>query len=106
MRSNLQTGRETLCFRCSVSVSREQLLDHLAVHVRKAEVAALEAEGELGVVEAEEVDDGGLEVVDVDSVLDSGVAEFVAVAEAEAGLHAAAGEPHGVRLDMVVAADA
>jgi hypothetical protein len=35
--------------------SRQHLLHHLARHVGQAEVAALEAVGELGVVEAEEV---------------------------------------------------
>ena len=38
------------------------------MHVGQAEIAALEAVGQLGVVEAEQVQDGGVEVVDVDSV--------------------------------------
>ena len=38
----------------------------MAVDVCEAEVAALEAVGELGVIESKEVHDGGVEVVDVD----------------------------------------
>jgi hypothetical protein len=35
--------------------SRQQLLHHLAMHVRQPEVAALEAERQPGVIEAEQV---------------------------------------------------
>jgi mRNA-degrading endonuclease toxin of MazEF toxin-antitoxin module len=38
---------------------------HLAVHVGEAEVAALEAERQLLVVEAEQVQEGGVDVVHV-----------------------------------------
>jgi len=49
----------------------------VAVDVGKAEVAALAAEGEAIVVKAGAVHEGGLEVVDVDVVLDDDVAEVV-----------------------------
>ncbi len=49
---------------------RKQLLHHLAADVGQPEVAALEAIGQLEMVEAEQVQDRGLQVVDVDSVLD------------------------------------
>ena len=49
----------------------------MPVHVGEAEVAALEAVGELLVVEAEQVQDGGVQVVDVDLALDDAEAEFV-----------------------------
>ena len=45
--------------------------------VGEAEVAALEAVGQLRVVEAEQVQDRRLQVVDVDLVLDGGEAELV-----------------------------
>ena len=38
------------------------------MHVGQAEIAVLEAIGQLGVVEAEQVQDRGVEVVDVDFV--------------------------------------
>ena len=50
-------------------MSRHDFLHHFAADVGQAEVAALEAEGEPGVIDAQEVQDGGLEVVDVDAAL-------------------------------------
>ena len=52
----------------AVRPSRDQLVDHIPRHIRQAEVAALELEGELQVVEAEEMQDGGVEVVDMGAV--------------------------------------
>ena len=61
--------------------SRQQLLHHVAVHVGQPEVAALEAEGQLRVIEAQQVQDRRLQVVDVDAVLDGDEAELVGGAE-------------------------
>src|SRR5690606_1328239 len=47
---------------------------------------------------------GGVQVVEMDLVFDGEVAVVVGGAVADAGLHAAAGEPHGVALGIVVAA--
>ena len=52
------------------------------MHVGQAEVAAGVAEGEAFVVEAEQVQDRGLQVVDVDRVLDDVEAEVVGLAVA------------------------
>ena len=59
----------------------QQLLHHLARHVGQAEIAALEAVGQLQVVEAEQVQDRGVEVVDVDRVLDDVPADVVGLAD-------------------------
>ena len=56
-------------------------------------------------VEAEGVEDGGLEIADIDGVLGDGVAEVVGGAVVEAGLHAAAGHPDGEAVGVVVAAE-
>ncbi len=48
---------------------RQEPLDHLAVNVGEAEAATLEFERQLLVVDAQKVQQGGLEVVDVDLVL-------------------------------------
>src|SRR3954452_18617545 len=81
--------------RSTSRLSGEDALDELAVDVGEAEVAALVAEGQALVVEAEAVQDGSLEVVDVDFVFDDVEAEVVGRAPGDAGLDAAAGEPHG-----------
>lgn len=68
------------------------------------EVAALESRGELGVIEAELVEDGRVEVMDVDFVFDCVEAEVVGLAVVDTAFDAAAGEPHGEGVGVVIAA--
>ncbi len=60
-----------------MNTSRQDLLDHLPVHVGEPEVAAGVVEGELLVVEAEKVEDRRLEVVHVHRVLGDVEAQVV-----------------------------
>ena len=55
----------------------KNLSDDVAFDVGQTEVPARVAVGEAFVVEAEEVEDGGVQVVDVDFVLDGAEAEVV-----------------------------
>src|SRR5687767_4711808 len=68
----------------------QDVLHYVPVHVRQPEVAALEPMRESLVVEAEQVEDRGVEVVDVDGVFDGVEAEVVRLAVDHARLHAAA----------------
>ena len=72
--------------------------------VGQAVVAALVGVRELAVVEAQGVEQGGLEVVDGDGVFDGGVAELVGRAVDVAPLEAAAGQPEREAVAVVVAA--
>ena len=72
--------------------------------VCEAEVAAAGAVGELGVVDTHEVEDGGVDIVDVDGLVDDLPAEVVGGAVGHAALDAAAGEPHAEAVGVVVAA--
>ena len=85
-------------------LSGEDGFDDLPVDVGEAVVTALKFIGQLLVIEAEEVEDGGLEVVDVDAVFDDVEADFIAFAVADAGFDAPAGHPEGVGVGVVVAA--
>ena len=82
----------------------QQFFDDRAADVGEAEVAALEAVGELRVVEAQQVQQRGVQIVDVDAVFDDVEAEVVGSAEREARLDAAAGHPIGEGVGMMVAA--
>ena len=84
--------------------SRQQAFHHVPVHVGQAEVAALELVGQPRVVDAQAVQDRGVQVVDVDGVVHDVVAEVVGLAERDAGLDAAAGHPDGEAAGVVVAA--
>lgn len=58
------------------------------------------------VIDAEKVEEGGVEVANVNDVFLGFVAEFVGRAVTEAGLYAASGHPHGEAFDMVIASGA
>ena len=72
--------------------------------VGEAEIASGEPEGEPGVIEAEGVEEGGVEVVDVHRVVRWGIPELVGATEAEAWPDAGAGKPHGEGVDVMVPA--
>ena len=59
---------------------RQNLLNDFSMDVGEAKVSALEAVGELFVVEAKEMKEGRVEVVDVDFSIDYAEAKFVALA--------------------------
>ena len=83
---------------------RQQRLYHFAVNVREAEVAALEAVGELLVIHAEEVEDGGVEVVDGDGIFGDVPGEVVGGAVGLAAFDAAARHPETEGAGVVIAA--
>ena len=72
--------------------------------VGKPEIAAAIAIGQLSVIDAHQVQDGGVDVVDVDRLLDRLEAEFVGGAVDRAAFHRAAGQPHGESEGIVIAA--
>src|SRR6478752_7082928 len=74
------------------------------MHVRKPIKAALEFVGELGVVNAHEVQDGRLQVVNVDRVAGDVVSEVVGRAVADSGTNATAREEHAEAARVMVAA--
>ncbi len=78
-------------------------MDH-PLDVGQPHVAAGVAVGQALVIEPEQVEDRGVQVVDVHRVLDGLVAELVGLAVGDPGLHAAAGHPEGESLVVVVAA--
>ena len=85
--------------------SGEDGADDVAGDVGEAEVATGVAVGELFVIEAEEVEDGGVEVVDAGGVLGGAEAEVVGGSVDGAAADAAAGEPDGEAVVVVVAAE-
>ena len=84
--------------------SRHDLFHHVALHIGQPQVAAAVAVGQLLVIEAEQVQDGRVQVVDVDPALDALAAVVVGGAVAKPRLHAAAGQPDREAAVVVVAA--
>ena len=91
------------CQRSERVESREDLPDHLAIDVGEAEIAPLVAPRELLVIKTEEVQDGGVEVVEVDLSGDRTEAECIGLAVHEAAFDSAAGHPGAEALGLVFA---
>src|SRR6476620_8709014 len=77
---------------------------HMAVDVGKCDVATAEAIRELIVVDAQQMEDRRVEVVNRHDVLHGFVSEFVGGSVDQTGLCAAAGQPDRESRRMVVAA--
>ena len=85
-------------------MSGQKLVDDVAMHVGETEIAAGIAIGQLFVIEAQEVQDGRMQVVNMDSLLLSSEAEFVGGAMDAAAADAAARQPHAEAVMIVIAA--
>src|SRR5438105_2411065 len=76
-------------------LSRDHVMQYVAVDIRQPEIAARVAIGEARVIEAHEMKDRGVEVVDVSGILSRRVTVLVGNAEAESTLRATAGQEAG-----------
>ncbi len=74
------------------------------MNIRQPALGAVVVIRELLMVQAQQVKDGGVEVVDIHHVFNRLVAEGIGGAEAESVLDARAGEPGGESLGVVIAA--
>src|SRR5690349_17255101 len=79
-------------------------MQHIAGYVGEPEIAAAVTVRQFRVLDAEQVQDGGVDVVHVDRLLDGLEAEVVGSAVDRAALDRAAGKPHGEPERIVVAA--
>src|SRR5437868_6295871 len=75
---------------------RQQPFDHIAVDVGEPKVTALEAVGEAFVIEPQAMEDGGVEIVNVDGILRHVVTELVGFPIGDPRLDPASGHPDGV----------
>ena len=84
--------------------SGQDFADNAAVHIGESVITALKAESELQVVESQQLQDGGVQVVDVHFAFDWSEAHFVGGTVNVSGFDSAAGQPHGKGIDVVIAA--
>ena len=82
----------------------QQLRHDIPMHVGQAVFAALVAEGQAFVIEAQQVQHGGVEVVCVDWISRDAETELVGFAVGDSAADAASGQPHCVGVFVVVAA--
>ena len=81
----------------------QNLSDDLSVHVGESPLDPVVVKAEALVIEAEEVQDGGVKIVDRGHAFDGPVAEVIGCSVAEGGLHAGPGHPGREALGVVVA---
>ncbi len=79
--------------RGSPNISHQNLSHHIPSNISQPLVSAFVEEGEAFVVEAEDVQDCGVEVMDVDGVFGGAEAEVVGGAVGQAALHRTASQP-------------
>src|SRR5262245_64905014 len=103
----MHTAKRSLAFPDLVFIELAQYPSyHVPVHVRQPKVAAAVAIGEPQVVEAQEVQNGGVQVVDADAIFDGAVADLVGGAVMDAAFDAGAGEPDAEGVRIMIAARA
>src|SRR5262249_10566390 len=98
-RAASSTGLET-------AFSTKDVFDHDAGHVGQAEVAAVKAVGQFLVVQAKQVQNGRVQIVDADAVGFGLEADLVSGPVERSALDAAASQPNGEGVRVVVAAGA
>src|SRR5436190_23395003 len=74
------------------------------MNVGEAHVAAAEADGQARVIDAEQMEQRGVQVMDFSFAVDGFVAEFVCLAVGESGADAAAGEPKSKSIGIMITA--
>src|SRR6187402_1376919 len=93
----------TFAERKATMLLRQYLFDHMPRDIGEAKVAALEAVRQAFVVESQEVQNRSLQVVDVDGIFHAVIAQLIGLADDLSALDAAAREPQGIRIDVMVA---
>ncbi len=79
------------------------LFNDASMHIREAEIAAGIPIGQFFVVEAQEVQNRRVQVMDVDFILDGGEAKVIGRAMDVAAASAAASQPHAESIMIVIA---
>ena len=86
-------------------LARDQFFDHLTAGLGQLlEAAAVEVR-QLVVIQAEQMQQGDVQILDRMHHLHRGVADLIGRADHMASLHSASGEEHRLRVGIVVAAD-
>ena len=85
-------------------VSGEDALHHMTMNVGETEVSSLVLEGQSLMIDAEEMKQGGVEVVYVDRVGLHAVAVVVGGTVGGARLDPSSGHPHGIAARMMISA--
>ena len=84
---------------------RNHIRDHFAMHIGQARVAALEAVGQLFVIESHQMQNRRLQVMRRDFIFDNTETQFVGLAVVVTAFDTAASHPHRKAIREVIAAE-
>ena len=76
--------------------------DNLAMNVCQSVIASLESIGQAGVVKSQKVEEGGVQIMDVNGILDDVIGKIVRPTEGESSSDACACQPNRVTAGMVI----
>src|SRR5579875_673543 len=82
--------------------SSEEVMKDVAADVGKAEIAAVVAVGQAGMIDAQKVQDGGVQIGNANAIDRRLVADLIRFAVANAAFDAAAGQPGGETMGIVI----
>src|SRR5881296_1131120 len=88
------------------STSGKEFFDHVPRDVSETVIAAFETIGQLGVINAQTVEQGGVEIVHMHWIFDDVVAEVVGFSQRETLLNSAASHPNAEAARVMIAAKA
>jgi hypothetical protein len=86
-------------------LSGQYIRDDPSAHIRQTKIAALRSVGQSFMIDPEDVQHGGVQIMDFDRRCDGVIAEVVCFAVRMASFYAAAGEPVGKVISVVVTPD-
>src|SRR2546422_407686 len=84
--------------------SCQHLLNHFSMHIREPALGAVVVKGQSLVIQAEQMEQGRVQVMNRADILDRLVTEFIRGAVAESALYTRPGQPDGETVRIVVAA--
>lgn len=99
-RAPILTAREAQDNRLTLS---QNTLHDVPMHIGQAEVAALKAVGQTRVIQAAQVQDRGLQIVDVDRIASDAPCDFVGLADDLSAANSPARHPYAKSVWMMIA---
>jgi len=82
---------------------RQNLPCHQACNIGQPEIAPAETIGQSLVIKSQKVQNGGVKIVYVHTVLDGVIADIIGCAVNKTGFHTAAGHPYRIAVWIVIA---
>src|SRR5438045_2990911 len=102
--SNRLAAEVIIPFADKILPLRQNILHDMPLYIGQPKVTPLETIGQLFMIEAEQVQDRRLEIMDVDFVAGDSEAEFVGLTVGNAMFDAAPGEPDREAIGIMIAA--